>query len=382
MLKIIHFITDEKFLNGAISFFEDINKGNNRYIVYNNPQPFSFINSSLVERKNYNQILAIVSDKNSCDIIILHNFQSLPDSLICKIHKQIKVVWYSWGFDIYDNVFPQRKLIPLKNTVKKGTLNRYMKNLLAYHKLRLICKRCLNIVHENPFMFIKAVRRVDYYSGVFPEEYELLKKTCSFFVANETHFNYVSNNSIIKYEDVDNIPVVGDDIQIGNSALFLLNHVNAFKLLSKFNIDGRKIIVPLSYNGNEKYIEYVKKEGFRFFGQLFTPIDTFVPYNDYKKIIGNVGVLIMNIERQAGVGNISIALWNGAKVFLPQNSVSYKHYKRHGFVVFALENITLNDIVTKLTKDEILTNRKNLALLSYDRVSKGVMDELYKIKNK
>ena len=65
MLKIIHFIIDEKFLNGAISFFEDINKGNNRYIVYNNPQPFSFINSSLVERKNYNQILAIETDKNS-----------------------------------------------------------------------------------------------------------------------------------------------------------------------------------------------------------------------------------------------------------------------------------------------------------------------------
>ena len=100
-MKVIHFITDEKHLNTTIDLFEDIKELENRYIVVTYDEtPFNYLDSNKIERVPITDIKGIISNPNLCDVIVLHNLTSLPCKFIKDINDDIKVVWFSWGFDI------------------------------------------------------------------------------------------------------------------------------------------------------------------------------------------------------------------------------------------------------------------------------------------
>ena len=54
-----------------------------------------------------------------------------------------------------------------------------------------------------------------------------------------------------------------------------------------------------------------------------------------------------------------MSLWNGAKVFLSQDSLVYKYLKSIGLVVFSIQrDLNEREINTFLSKDEIMDNRR------------------------
>ncbi|MBQ5507672.1 MAG: hypothetical protein IIT85_11145, partial [Prevotella sp.] len=180
-MKVIHFITDEKHLNTTIDLFEDIKELENRYIVVTYDEtPFNYLDSNKIERVPITDIIGIISNPNLCDVIVLHNLSSLPCEYIKDINDDIKVVWFSWGFDIYENVYPQFKLIPLKNQIKhKSYPLRYRLRILN-EKRRLLFKKKDNNTKQERTNFIKAIHRIDYYSGVLSIEWNFLNNN-SFF---------------------------------------------------------------------------------------------------------------------------------------------------------------------------------------------------------
>ena len=60
--------------------------------------------------------------------------------------------------------------------------------------------------------------------------------------------------------------------------------------------------------------------------------------------------------RQQAMGNIQYALSKGVKVFLYKDSIAYINYKKLGYVVFAIEEMTLESLSTPLSKKEIEQN--------------------------
>ena len=363
-MKVIHFITDEKHLNTTIDLFEDIKELENRYIVvtYDDETPsFRFLESKKVEMIHISEINTIISSHSICDTIVIHNLCSLPCEYIKDINKKIKVVWFSWGFDIYANQYPQFKLIKLKNRIKHKTITfRYRLRLLNESR-RLFISNLLNKKRKEQKAFVAAIHRIDYYSGVYPIEYDYLKKN-SFFRAKRIYFNYPpkKNQYDINFLTTDIHPT-NNYIQIGNCGTKLGNHGNTFWRLKNIDLQNRKVIVPLSYAGDSLYRSIVHKKGQEFLGENFFPLTSFMKIDDYFKLIKSASIAIHNVEQQAAVGNILVNIWNGTKVFLPESSLNYQFFKSLGFHIFTIENdLNQTEIDTVLSDSDIIDNRNKI----------------------
>lgn len=382
-MKVIHFITDEKHLNTTIDLFEDINEFENKYVVVTDSDaPFIFLTSNKVEKIKTSQIEELINQPSVCDIIVLHNFKSLPCEYTSIINRKIKVVWFSWGFDIYNNQYPQFQLISLKNQIKKNSYNFRYRLRLINEKRRKWCKIIFHNKTKERTNFIHAIQRVDYYSGVFPEEWNLLKKN-TFFKAIPIQFNYPPlKNNYTENIYTDLMPK-DNNILIGNSGNDLGNHCNSLWRLSKLNLNNKKIVAPLSYGGNSLYKSIVAKTGKKYFGENFIVLDKFIPQSEYENYIKTFSIVIFNIERQAAVGNITMSLWNGAKVFLPENSINYKHFKSMGYYVFSIEkDLTQNEIDTLLPEEHIIENRKKiLKYHSFEAIKEKTINSFRQIAN-
>lgn len=362
-MKVIHFITDEKFLNLAIELFEEIEELDNRYIniIYNEDRPFQFITSDKVEKINISDIHDIITDPSVCDVIVIHNLSSLPCEQIMNIDKKIKVVWFSWGFDIYANQYPQFKLVKLKNRLKPKTISLRYRLRMINERRRLFISQLLNKKEKERNDFRSAISRIDYYSGVYPIEYDLLKKN-SFFRAKQIFYNYPTKKGLFSKSKIkDDIKPKGNSILIGNSGTKLGNHGNVFWRLSKINLQNRKVIVPLSYAGDSLYRSIVQKKGVEIFGENFVPLTSFIQLEKYIDLMESVSIAIHNIEQQAAVGNILVNIWNGTKVFLPESSLNYQFFKSLGFHIFTIENdLNQTEIDTVLSDSDIIDNRNKI----------------------
>ena len=106
-LSIIHCVTDDKFLDDAIYMFDSIEWIENKYVIVSKKNsPFNFLKSKdVINIIHPNEFQSICEKSNSCDVIVLHGFSSLQLNLIPLINKQIKVIWFSWGYDIYSNKY-------------------------------------------------------------------------------------------------------------------------------------------------------------------------------------------------------------------------------------------------------------------------------------
>lgn len=382
-MKVIHFITDDKFLNSTIEMFEEIEELNNRYLIISDEEtPFHFLTSTKVAKIKTSDINNVILDPTSTDVIVIHNLSSLPCEYIKEIHPKIKVVWFSWGFDTYANFYPQFKLIKLKNRIKPKTISfRYRLRMLNESRRRHI-KQLKKNDKKGRNDFISAVHRVDFYSGVFPIEWELLKKN-SFFRAKPITYHYPTKKGyFIEQNLYEQTKPKGDSILLGNSGTKLGNHGNSLWRISKLNLHDRKVIVPLSYGGDTLYKSLLCKKGKKILGSNFVPLMSFLPISEYTELIESVSIAIHNVEQQAAVGNIILNLWSGAKIFFPEKSMNYQYFKSLDFHVFSIEkDLNQKEIDSYLSEKDILDNRKKVIQhFSFDSIKEKVKNSFKSIE--
>lgn len=329
MINILHFIQDDKFTDCIIEEFEYIkdmahsvymiqakDRHNGAYKYIRNPE-------KITEESPWN-INKYLRD-NNIDVVILHNIYSLHYIHILRIPQHIKIVWLAWGKDIYctpnARPFIDMNLYGPKTSdfIKHITPSLFdaIKNKINGHFLR------------------KALDRIDYFSGVLPQEYSMMKQS-THFRAKEVTFNYatVSKDENERYDD---LRTDGMNILIGNSGDETNNHLDLFDSLAKLNISDRKIYVPLSYGGSPEYVKKVKEIGFALWGDNFVPIKNFLSEQEYGRIINSCGFRIFGHERQQALGNIGMGIRSGCKVFLSESSVAYQYYKKIGMKVFSIQ---------------------------------------------
>lgn len=352
-LRYLHCLLDDKFIDGAISLFEADSSIENDYVLFSNvegngkPQRIKNPAATVDLTTNF---LKRVSDY---DVVILHNLKSLPLDLIASIPESMKVVWLMWGFDFYNSQICDIKLhYPL--TYK----TRFWQNKIGELKNKTFF-RC-----KERRQYERALNRIDYFSGVFPYEYDLLKqlKNYPLIKAKPLDFYYGSTNFFIPEVPCVELNNTYRNIIIGNSADLCNNTLDAFELIKDVldvsEID--KMIVPLSYGGNPKYISSVKQSGYVKWGDKFEPLDSFLPLDEYLSLICNCKCAIFFHERQQASDNVFMQMLYGARVFMSNTSLMYKYLKGQGYKIFSLQKDV--DLINEpLSYEDVMINRQLLS---------------------
>lgn len=348
-IKILHIFEDEKFFDSTSLFFDRMDDVENLYAYYSysGSSSFRYIKSKdkikmVYDRKEYYKLL---SDP-SYDFVYLHGLQSHFYDYVLKVSDKAKVIWWSWGFDIY---YGWKGCRPLLNVdlYKPLTLS-----LLQKKRTRLYLK---DIVYAllRPYYSLKrkkVLSRIDYFTPVLSTEYQMLKEACSFFHA-KPFMLYMGpgNRGVTPFEYR---PMSGN-VLIGNSLSYTNNHLDVFNAIANCALcSDQKFIVPVSYGG-EFDINILKKS---FDAENVLWLESFMPLEDYMKIFASVSYAVFGMLRQQAMGNINACLRSGIKVFLYRESIIYQHLTTTGYKVFAIENMDEESFKTPLDEDSARHN--------------------------
>jgi len=267
------------------------------------------IRKRIIYAGNLNKfILSFSKQFRSCRQLFFHYLPYGLSLFIWALSPQLlrRSTWIIWGGDIY----PQ---------------DNYKKNLFAL--LYEISRR----------LMIKRIRRV---AALIEEDYEIVKdhyKTDSVF--NQVIYPMPLNFSYLQSLKCSFEKKAEKTILLGNSASKSNNHIEVLLMLAPVSNRSIRILCPLSYGGDKKYIDGVIDKGEEIFGDKFVPMMTFIPPYEYSRVLAGVDIVIMNQRRQQGLGNILPLLFLEKRVYLRRESTSFRFIIKTGCTVFETEEI-------------------------------------------
>jgi len=337
---------DKKFNEATIRLFESAAPGENRYVVFgakNNAIPEGTEKIETVE--DFEGILA--SECNWVGIFF-HPLTFDYRTWLNRIPRNIPIVWYRYGHEAY-GLHPK-----LKKTLYLPETKNVIKKLYSHHFIKQAIKGALDEL-SGRFNYFK---RVDFFVGPEREEFNLFRSAGLFSPSAEWICGRIFFLEDLLDWTSNEIKTPGQDIRVGHSANPSGNHIDAFRWLSRFDLTGRKVIVPLSY-GDVAYAKIVMKKGAEILGDYFEPITNFLPLHEYTMLMDRCGFAVMNHLRQQGGGNITYDLWRGAKIYM-NKTTSYEYRKNIGFSVELITDQSQEQFFSKKGKEQILNDRKIL----------------------
>lgn len=362
-LRILHCVIDDKFIDDLIDFTQTLWIGcyHEYAFIYKHPDiEFKYIHKQeYIKRFKGHQIVDYIRQKKF-DVVIIHNLYSIPCYDLAVIPDNVIVVWFAWGYDIYEPTYHIMR--PL---IKKELYSKKTKQILKCggNSCRDIIYTLISktLRYRHYWKMKRAIHRIDFFSGVIPEEYEMIvaDKCNKYFRASPLLFNYTSMQNKYLNENIDQPMVSGFDIQIGNSGDPTNNHIDVLDMLYQLNLGEKKIYCPISYSGPEYYRKIIKQYGEKMFGNRFNSLTKYIPLDEYNEILSSTRYSIFAMERQQGMGNIFSSLWEGRMVFLSESNPAYLSLKKRGYVLYTiqhdLERIERNETVSE---KDVLTNRR------------------------
>lgn len=340
-MNIIHLVRDEKFIDFFSSKIKDVSSDNHLYVVHaeDPSQNLKFIKETDVYKKVGNHYFGskeMQDDLAECDVLIVHFLTMQAAIMVLKVASHVKVVWSGWGADYY-YLLPggQRALYASETRKIVNAIDRARINSDPLYLAKVLLRPLRRIYLLRRFIF-PAIGRVDFFSSPLPSDYGLLRQGIgNFFSAKYVQLNYGDCNSTFVAGSEKRLK---GDILVGNSASPTNNHVEVFNILNVMNLEGRKVIVPLSY-GDSIYRAHVIEHGHSILGEHFCPIINFMPLDEYNDLIGSCSVVIMNQFRQQALGNICSVLSSGSKLYLNRRNVTFDFLSERGAIIFSIDDI-------------------------------------------
>lgn len=380
--QIVHICEDEKFINSAILQFENCFSGCNSFFIVSKNRDNSFKHVKKEDfvfkicKEDLNEVVSNITPET---IVILHSLSPLFYDFVIRLPKIIKVVWFCFGFEVYNdsNYFKNYLLLDTITKAKFPDVEKSIKEKLI-EKVRpyyRILKPGLPLSQRESKE--KAIERIAYLGSSFKDEFEQI---CQLLNQKKKFFNFwyypiemiVDVNQPINYSK--------SKILIGNSGFKSNNHLDVFHKINMYSLKNLEIVVPLNY-GEPKYIQEILNQGNKDFKDAFNPLLDFMPLQDYNSILESVGVAILNNKRQQAVGNTIALLWFGAKVFLSDKNPFYQYLKREGILIYCYETELNSFSCSKfLSSEEIEHNRSILfKLLNQKHLLKMLNDQISKL---
>lgn len=357
--QIVHICEDEKFINSAVEQFEHCFPRQNTFFVlpvssdenFKHVKSQDFIHKTTSE--NLTQVSSSISNKT---IVVLHSLSPRFYDFVLQLPKNIKIIWFCFGFEVYNdsNYFKSNILLDAVTRakfpdVKKSKKDQFIEIARPYYRL---IKPILPLSQRE--YKHKVMQRIDFLGSSFQEEF---KQVCKLIKQKKKFFNFWYYPLEIIIDIQQPIIYPKTNIIIGNSGFKSGNHLDVFDKIKNYSLKDIEIVVPLNY-GEPKYIQEVLVEGKKDFNVAFKPLLDFMPLAEYNTILESVGVAILNNKRQQAVGNTIALLWFGAKVFLSHKNPFYHYLKRIGVLVYCYETELNNKSISQfLSLEQIEHNR-------------------------
>lgn len=322
-MNIYHIIKKSAFLDITIKNFNDLNVKNTYCCI---AQP----DTSDKRLFYYSSVKKLCEDiNNNADVVILHSLVLNPKDLL-QINK--KIIWCTWGYDIYTNVSLKRKLLINMDLYKFETLG-------FFHKPTIYMKNVLRRIRGffgvpfNRRDYEEFCQKVSCIAPVIKDEYEIIKKQNPEYFFTLINIKYIDFEKSYSFEKKEYTP----DIFIGNSATPENNHLDVLKVIDERRIES-KLCMPLSY-GDSDYKKYLKR---KIKNRDIRILEKRLPENEYFDILSNYGNVVIGCIRQQAMGNIYNSILLGKRLFFFKDSIIYQFLKKEGFVVFTIEDDLCN----------------------------------------
>lgn len=326
-MKNLHLIPNGQFAESYIDFI-NTNFDSREHLFFLLGKDFNTKinlrnNIKKINKKDWISLLLLVKESYVSEKIFLHGLFSNLIIFLLFIQPWLlrKSNWIIWGGDLY--WYKNRKKTFITDLIE--TMRRSI--IPKIREISYITKGDYELAKE--WYKVQAIPKKAIYQATF--------------------YNEISKvESVYKRKNVINI-------QVGNSATESNNHLNIFKDLAKFKNENIRIYCPLSY-GDVEYRNRVIDYGNEIFGQKFIPLIDYMEKKDYFKYLRTIDIGLFNYQRQQGMGNISLLIFFGKKVFIRKDTGLWKHYKEEF-------NISLYDIrdIKSLSYIDFIYQNKNEA---------------------
>lgn len=343
---IVHVVTSASFINFIASVFEEVAPGDNTFAVVNvAPDKIHVPETARVEsfsnsRESMEALSALIAKSR---VAIFHSVTPGIAKTLASAPSSVLRVWSGWGGDYYGCAFDP----------DAGVLGASTRRLLnSTVRPTFYASRVVFAVRYGRRLRA-AAHAADVFSAPVPADLEVFRSRFSGFSGRYSQLNYVSVEDTIASEVTQPL---GLDILVGNSAAPANNHVEVFELLSRQDLSGRRVVVPLSY-GNPFYAARVLRAGQEMLGGHFVPITEFLPLEAYNELLAQCGIVIMGSHRQMALGNILRAVWQGAQVVLDHRNPIFGYLRERGASAMLLEDIAAEGLPTEaLSAKQVAAN--------------------------
>lgn len=266
------------------------------------------------------------------EVVFAHFLNGKIARLLNQLSDSKKIVWFSWGGDIYSlGKFRKGFLQPKTKRLfyKIGLTDfKIFKNILTH-----LLGPLVDLFPPNKTV-LQAINKVDIIVPVVLADYKNLKR--NYMVEAEAfQVNYASK--IFKAEPSFDPSQKKTHFLLGNSASFTNNHLEAVDLLSQFNLGDSKVFIPMSY-GKNAYADYVKNYAEDKLGTHARVLTERLPYDEYGQLYAKCRSVLMNHNRQQAMGNIFLAFWFENTLYLNSNADHYRDLTDKGFKILDIKN--------------------------------------------
>lgn len=170
-------------------------------------------------------------------------------------------------------------------------------------------------------------------------------------------------------------------IMMGNSASETNHHLEIIEQLKLYADEDILIYCPLSY-GSKEYSAKVIEHGKRYFGDKFVALTELMSLEEYWELLSDCRVGLYNNDRQQAMGNISIMLSQGAKVYIRTDTSMWDKFHQLGYDVYDISqvgDVDWNDIIA-LSEDSVRKNAQCYDdFVSFDK-KKKIWDKIFEDK--
>jgi len=301
-----------------------------------------------------------ISTIETLDKIVFHPYNFICYDflqVVLKKYPGVQVYWAFWSYDLYNLPhlnFEHYKPFAKKYVNGQMSLLQKIKDLKVVGSLALKFSYATGIKKNYIKKLVASFQHIDFFCSFLPSDFLFFEKVSSNKTTKYLPFAYLSLDDIVP--NPDNFGYTpGNKIMIGHSSSPSGNHYEIIQRLSKIN-PGFSIFIPLAY-GDENYGSLIEKEAIK----KFATVDVQRQKLDsaaYSRKLAEVGWAIINVKVQQGLGNIIALIFMGVKVFLDEDSSTYKDFSGWGIVIFTVQHdLNSHNLSNKLSKEEIENNR-------------------------
>lgn len=357
-IKVLHIIKDDKFFDGVINAFESDERLENRCVLLVKSPSYEFFRITQKEKVKLlwsDKMLRECLQSPDYDVIFFHSLNTDKYKYFKYIPQDKIVIWWCWGMELYSQTYGMSQLMP---TALYKPQTKQIVDRIKHHGIKRQVKDLVRDIFWRPYyehLRMKVIARIDYFQPVIPLEYQLMQKVKG-FRAKEFYYPRCFTNVQSNSEHI--LPADGD-ILLGNSTSPNNNHLDVWETIQPYLGEHRTVVMPLNYKSDKAYADMIADIITSDKHQI-EKLRTFMPQEEYFKLIDNCSYAVFGVMRQQAMGNIYHCLRQGIKVFLYRDSLVYKDLKALGYVVYAIEDIDENSFSTPLKLKELEMNAKAL----------------------